>query len=897
VKPRKSQAPLHADEEISTLINTLVEAGQRLEVLTGGEVDTVADPEGRLLLLRGTQAQLRRSEDAKQAVVLNALPMHIALLDGNGIIVSVNDAWRLFHITHGIQNSECKVGSNYFEICSNALGQGSSDAHLVAEGIRSVLRGGEKTFTLEYPCYLPTEVRWFLLTATPLSRDLPNGVVITVLDITERKNAESTRMLLTERLCLAAAVAKVGVWEWNLSGDGLTWDPTMFEIYGLPPTVPMTYRKWYAMVHPEDRPGIEAAIQGVICQKLHAAAEFRIVLQDGSVKYLSVVMGVILDAYANVARLIGVNMDVTERKEADDALQKEKERAQVTLNSISEAVISTDNLGDVTFLNLMAEKMTGWSREESEGKPLAEIFRVLDCSSHEPIPQPLQTTAGQKPTIHLPSQSILVRRDGLELPIESCVTPIHNRQGQIAGAVIVFRDVSAAQAMVVKMTHSAQHDYLTGLPNRMLLNDRVSQAIILAKRRMKKLSVLYLDLDGFKHINDSLGHSVGDALLQSVAQRLAQCVRGSDTVSRQGGDEFVVLLAEVEHPEDAAITARRILKEVAVVHSAGVHDLHITTSIGVSVFPDDGGDVETLIKCADTAMYQAKENGRSGYQFFKPAMNVRAVERQTTEECLRRALERQEFAVYYQPKISVKTGLITGAEALLRWIHPLRGAILPPQFIPVAEDCGLIVPIGHWVLREACKQARAWVDAGLSLGRVAVNVSALEFRDDGFPDKVLGILKETGLDPHSLELELTESVLMKRAESAVFALTRLREAGIQIAVDDFGTGYSSLSYLKKFPVDVIKIDQSFVRSLTTHPEDTSIVTAIIRIGQSLNLRVIAEGVETQKEMEFLRAQECDEVQGYLFTRPVDPEQFTSLLEVGTSKASELNSSWSPERKR
>jgi diguanylate cyclase (GGDEF)-like protein len=439
------------------------------------------------------------------------------------------------------------------------------------------------------------------------------------------------------------------------------------------------------------------------------------------------------------------------------------------------------------------------------------------------------------------------------------------------------------------MTHSAQHDFLTGLPNRMLLNDRVSQAIILAKRRQKKLSVLFLDLDGFKHINDSLGHSVGDALLQSVAQRLVQCVRGSDTVSRQGGDEFVVLLAEVEHSEDAAITARRILKEVAVVHSTGSHDLHITTSIGVSVYPDDGQDVETLIKSADTAMYQAKENGRQGYQFFRPAMNVRAVERQATEENLRRALERQEFAVHYQPKISVKTGEITGAEALLRWMHPVQGPILPAQFIPVAEDCGLIVPINTWVLREACKQARAWVDGGLSLGTVAVNVSALEFRDERFSDKVLGILKETGLDPRFLELELTESVLIKRVESAVFVLTQLRDSGIQIAVDDFGTGYSSLSYLKKFPVDALKIDQSFVRHVTTYPQDTSIVTAIIGMGQSLNLRVTAEGVETPEELEFLRVQQCDEAQGYLFSRPVAPKQFTSLLKTGIAEASVSNS--------
>jgi diguanylate cyclase (GGDEF)-like protein len=397
---------------------------------------------------------------------------------------------------------------------------------------------------------------------------------------------------------------------------------------------------------------------------------------------------------------------------------------------------------------------------------------------------------------------------------------------------------------------------------------------------LKKVAVLFLDLDGFKHINDSLGHPIGDKLLQSIAKRLVHCVRGSDTVSRQGGDEFVVLLSELAQPEDAAITARRLLQAVAEAHSIDQHDLHVTTCIGVSIYPDDGFDAETLIKNADTAMYQAKENGRQSYQFFKPAMNVRAVERQSIEENLRRALERNEFALHYQPKISLRTGAITGAEALIRWTHPIRGPVSPAQFIPVAEDCGLILPIGQWVLREACKQARAWVDAGLPLGSMAVNISAMEFRDDSFLESVFAILSETGLDPRSLELELTESVLMKRAESAASVLKSLRARGVQLAVDDFGTGYSSLSYLRKFPIDALKIDQSFVRQITTAPDETTIVTAVISMGRSLKLRVVAEGVETQEELAFLQAHQCDEAQGYFFSRPVVAQQFAKLLETG-----------------
>jgi diguanylate cyclase (GGDEF)-like protein len=399
--------------------------------------------------------------------------------------------------------------------------------------------------------------------------------------------------------------------------------------------------------------------------------------------------------------------------------------------------------------------------------------------------------------------------------------------------------------------------------------------------------VLFLDLDGFKHINDSLGHAIGDKLLQSIATRLKDCVRAPDTVSRQGGDEFVVLLPELRLPEDAALAARRLLQALAEGHSIGGHDLHVTTSIGVSVYPVDGLDAETLIKNADTAMYQAKENGHQSYQFFRPAMNVRAVERQSIEEHLRRALERQEFTLYYQPKIHLATAAITGVEALIRWTHPTRGSVPPVQFIPVAEDCGLILAIGAWVLREACAQARAWINAGLPVLTMAVNVSAMQFQNENFLEDLFEILDETGLDPKYLELELTESALMKRAELTASILSTLRGVGVQVAVDDFGTGYSSLSYLRRFPLDALKIDQSFVRQITTIPDETTIVKAIVNMGRSLNLRVIAEGVETQDQLDFLKMNRCDEAQGYYFSPPVLPQQFARLLEARSTDQNRL----------
>jgi diguanylate cyclase (GGDEF)-like protein/PAS domain S-box-containing protein len=582
-----------------------------------------------------------------------------------------------------------------------------------------------------------------------------------------------------------------------------------------------------------------------------------------------------------------------ERKIMDEVLVEEKERAQITLNCIGDAVVCADTAGKITFLNLVAEKLTGWTLREAVGRPMPEVFRILDMSSGKATENTAEVAILQIRALHLPSNCILLRRDESQIPIEHSIAPIRDRAGQATGAVIVFRDVSAAQAMAQQITHSAEHDFLTGLPNRMLLNDRIGQAIAMAQRDLMPVAVLFLDLDGFKHINDSLGHPIGDKLLQSIAKRLVDCVRASDTVSRQGGDEFVVLLPQAEHPEDAATIASRLLRAVAEAHSIDQRDLHVTTSIGVSVYPDDGQDAETLIKNADTAMYQAKENGRQSFQFFKPAMNARAVERQSIEESLRRAMERQEFALHYQPKISLTTGAITGAEALIRWTHPTRGPISPAQFIPIAEDSGLILSIGNWVLRQACAQARAWVDAGLPSVTMAVNVSAIEFRATGFLEGLFMILSETGLDPKSLELELTETVLMKHAESTAAILQILRQRGIRVAVDDFGTGYSSLSYLRKLPIDALKIDQSFVRQISTGGDDLAIVSAVINMARSLKLRVIAEGVETQTEVDFLQLHRCDEAQGYYFAKPMPPGQFASLLRHRIPKPQVVISSPSP----
>ena len=565
------------------------------------------------------------------------------------------------------------------------------------------------------------------------------------------------------------------------------------------------------------------------------------------------------------------------RKKIEEALFQEKERAQVTLDCIADAVICTDLSGNISFLNPIAEKMTGWPLVEALGRPLAETFKIMDATTRITTPNPMEQAAQQDRSGVLPVNCILVSRDGHEVFIEDSVAPIHDRGGLVDGSVLVFRDVTLARVLSARVTHLAEHDTLTGLPNRLLLSDRLDQAIAMAQRNSEILAVLFMDLDGFKHINDSLGHSTGDKLLQSVAKQLQRCVRAPDTVSRQGGDEFLVLLQDIEHAEDAAIAANRILKSLVETHSIDGHELHITASIGVSIYPDDGIDSETLIKNADTAMYQAKAQGRHNYKFFKAEMNARAVNRQSVEQDLRCALKRHEFALHYQPKIDFSTGEITGAEALLRWKHPKRGLIPPEQFIPIAEESGLILPIGAWVLRQACLQAKAWGDAGLPMIDVSVNVSAIQLRNEEFIEDLSAILDETGLAAQRLELEVTESSLMRNSELVAPILRLLRELGVRISVDDFGTGYSSLSYLQQFALDAIKIDQSFIRRITSFPADSTVLSAIISLGQSLKLRVIAEGVETAEEHAFLRGQDCDEAQGFYFSMPLPAVQFAKLL--------------------
>ncbi len=703
--------------------------------------------------------------------------------------------------------------------------------------------------------------------------------------VIERKAAQNALRNSEARFRAMSDASPLGIFVSDAQGSCIYSNAAYQKISGL--TFEQTLgTNWSLAIHLEDRQRVLAEWRDAIFGLKPFQAEARFAREDGSIVWARLNAAPMHDAGVIFGHVQTVE-DITERKATESGLQAaqealfdEKERAQVTLNSIGDAVLTTGLLGMVTYMNQVAESITGWPCADALGRPLTEVFKIIDGITKQSAANPAQRAMVENRIVGLDADSVLVRRDGSELGIEDSAAPIHNREGKVTGAVIVFHDVTESRGMALKMSHLAQHDVLTGLPNRALLTERFNHAIGRAQRHHKQIALLFLDLDYFKNINDTLGHVIGDQLLLSVASRLVECVRATDIVCRQGGDEFVILLTEIEQPQDAAIVAEKLLTTFTNPHFVGEHELHIALSIGISIYPEDGNNVNDVIRNADTAMYHAKASGRNNYQFFREDMNARAVNRTFVENSLHRALKQEEFHLHYQPKIDLATGAITGAEALIRWQDPYRGLIFPGQFIAIAEECGLIVSIGRWVLREACRQVQGWIESGLPAVPVAVNISALEFEHKNFLENVALILKETGLAPRYLELELTESVLMRNAESSTSVLEALKSMGVRMAIDDFGTGYSSLSYLKRFPVGTLKIDQSFVRNIETGADDAIIVSAMIGMGRNLHRHVIAEGVETPGQLAYLRDKQCDEGQGFLFSHPLAAEDFSALLVNG-----------------
>lgn len=561
-----------------------------------------------------------------------------------------------------------------------------------------------------------------------------------------------------------------------------------------------------------------------------------------------------------------------------DALRLRDRAIESSINAI---FITDSRQADnpIVSVNPAFERITGYAAAEAIGRN-PRFLQAADVN--QPELEAVRVAFREGRDCHVVLRNY--RKDGSMYWSELFIGPVENEGGVVSHYVWVQNDITETKRYQDELARQANYDTLTGLPNRNLLSDRAARAMVRARRYNRDIAVVFIDLDNFRVINDSLGYAVGNNMLRLVGERLGSSMRIVDTVGRVGGDEFVLVLEDQEKERLFTSQMQRILNVFSKPFLLGDRELFVTASIGVASYPHDGEKVETLLQNAEIAMYRAKDLGRNGFQFYKTEMNAQVNERLSLESWLRRAVDRKELSLHYQPQLDLRTNRVIGAEALIRWQHPKLGMIPPGKFIPLAEQTGIIVPIGEWVLRTACAQNKAWQDAGLPPITIAVNISARQFREKGLVKTIADILGETRLDPRYLELEVTEGVIMHDAEEVIRILQQLKSMGVKLSIDDFGTGYSSLSYLKRFPVDRLKIDQSFVRDVTSNSDDAAIALAVINLGHSLDLRVIAEGVETEEQLKFLRGHHCDEKQGYLFSKPIPAEDFTKLLKEGRTLA-------------
>ncbi len=662
-----------------------------------------------------------------------------------------------------------------------------------------------------------------------------------------------------------------GIFQTTPEGRYLSANPALARMYGyespehLMSEITRIDRQLYVEADRREQFATLIAHQGQVTRM-----ESRIYRRDGNVIWISESAHAIRDSQGTLLYYEGAVEDITERKRAEEALRSQEEQYRLLFESNPLPMYVYDP-ANFTFLavNTAAIRHYGYSYDEFLTMTLADILLPED------IPAMKQTVEAIASTDQ-PGSGLWRHRkkDGTVIDVE--ITSGLLYFGGTPARVVLANDVTERRKADEMVRWQAYHDAMTGLPNRLLFQDRVEQAIAAGKRMGTNAAVLFLDLDGFKHINDTLGHSTGDSLLKVVATRLWGCLREEDTIARMGGDEFTILLPHLATPEDASHVAQRLLESLTTPIVLDQNELFVTASIGISLFPIDGEDTQTLLRHADVAMYRAKEQGRNGYQLYKEAMNVAAFERLMLENNLRKAIEREEFILHYQPQVHLGTGVVVGVEALVRWSHPELGLVPPGKFIPIAEEMGMILPLGELVLRTACRQAALWNAGGRPL-RVAVNLSGRQVGQRGLVEIVTSILEETGLNPRLLDLELTESALIQNGEAAVLNLRRLRALGVRLSVDDFGTGYSSLSYLRRFPLDTLKIDRSFVQDMEKDIEGQAIARAIIDLSHALSLEVVAEGVETPEQRQCLMEMGCDIMQGYLFSPPVTVEHLEAIL--------------------
>jgi diguanylate cyclase (GGDEF)-like protein/PAS domain S-box-containing protein len=722
------------------------------------------------------------------------------------------------------------------------------------------------------------------MTITPVTRDVGNPAnryfIAIKQDITERKRSEE--MLQNSENKYRVLFEDSADANWLMDEKGfLDCNTAALQMFG--------YSAGDRMLHPADispanqpdgTPSRTAAEQKIAAAFLNGKERFEWLHQrkNGTVFPTEVCLTAL--TLSGRPTLLATVRDITERKQAEEALVFKTALLEAQAETTIDGILAVDESNHI----VLANKQFGRNFEIPDEllSTRDDLIVLKHVTDKVEDPDGFIERVG-----YLNSHRDEKSRDELRFKngkiFDRYSAPLVDSKGRYRGRIWYFRDITDRKLAEERVQFLAYYDALTGLPNRTLLQDRLAKALAGARRRKDKVAILFLDLDRFKDINDSLGHSVGDLLLQEVAERLKTWAREQDTVARVGGDEFLIVLTGLKDVADAAVATERIVNLMTAGFVVRGHPVNVSCSIGVSIFPEHSADCETLIKNADAAMYSAKENGRNRFQFFTEDMNAQGVERLTLENSLRLALDKKELFLVYQPQMDIATGRITGLEALLRWQHPDLGLVPPDKFIRIAENSGLIVPIGEWVVRTACCQARKWQDEGLPPVSVAVNVSAVQFRQEGFCELIRRVLYETGLAPQYLELELTESLLLANADLMLSVVQELKAMGVTLAIDDFGTGYSSFSYLRQFRVSKLKIDRVFIRDVAVNPDDAAITTAIISMAKSLRLKVIAEGVEDEAQMSFLRAHQCDEIQGYYFSKPLAVDKVADKLRGDSPK--------------